>query len=58
MGTHLQDCAPGYYCITSGECAKWCRVGHNEDCTNSYTCQAFVNGQARINGVPYGVCLP
>lgn len=48
-------CAPGYYCLQTDECAKWCRVASPSDCTNGKTCIVF-NPIAIIGGVQYGTC--
>lgn len=50
------QCAPGYYCLKTGTCAKWCRVGHDSDCGDAGTCTFFNTNQPVINGVAYGVC--
>lgn len=59
-GACLNDttaCAPGYACLTNGDCRKWCRVLFN-DCGGK-TCQGFSTGnEIVIDGITYGVCAP
>jgi len=50
-------CAPGYYCMANGDCAKWCRLTHAEDCTLPQTCTGFGQYPPTIGGVGYGVCM-
>jgi hypothetical protein len=51
-------CAPGYACVTSGDCLKWCRVAQGSaDCPGT-TCTSFstplyVGGPG---GTEYGYC--
>jgi hypothetical protein len=47
-------CAPGYSCDADA-CAKWCRVGHNEDCMSPATCTELAV-TPRIGDVTYGLC--
>ena len=47
-------CAPGYVCLTTGDCRKWCRVGFPGDCTSG-TCTGF-STPFILNGTQYGVC--
>lgn len=46
-------CAPGYACLQSGECRKWCRVGFS-DCPSS-ACSGFTTPLI-VGGTEYGVC--
>ncbi len=49
-------CAPGYICVNSGDCLKWCRVGFSSDCTGTGgTCASFTTPPMR-SGIEYGVC--
>ena len=49
-------CAPGYACLTNGDCAKWCRVGKTGDCSSG-TCAGFAApNQLFVYGQEYGVC--
>jgi len=55
--TKTTECAPGYACLTSGDCRKWCRVGFNSDCGTGKTCGAFsAPNQLFVGGIEYGVC--
>jgi hypothetical protein len=50
-------CAPGYVCLTSGDCRKWCRVGFTTDCPTGKVCQGFAApNQVFVDAVEYGVC--
>ena len=49
-------CAPGYICVNSGDCLKWCRVGFASDCTGTGgSCTPFTTPPMR-SGIEYGVC--
>jgi hypothetical protein len=52
-------CAPGYVCLSSGDCLHWCRVGGpTSDCSGTGgTCQSF-STPAYLGSVEYGVCAP
>ena len=48
--------APGYACLTSGDCKHWCRVGFS-DCGAGKTCTGFsAPNQLFVDGLEYGVC--
>jgi hypothetical protein len=47
-------CAPGYVCLTSGACRKWCRVGFSSDCGGS-ACTGFTTPLI-VDGLEYGAC--
>lgn len=53
-GNDSTSCSPGYSCVANA-CAKWCRIGHNEDCTSPTTCTELTV-TPRIDKVPYGLC--
>ncbi len=53
-GGDSTKCAPGYSCLGT-TCARWCRLGHNEDCTSPAMC-APLAPQPRVDMVPYGLC--
>jgi hypothetical protein len=46
-------CAPGFVCVTSGDCLKWCRVGF-ADCPLGQ-CAAFTT-PLYVGGTEYGAC--
>ncbi len=48
-------CAPGYVCLTSGDCRRWCRVDKN-DCPSGTSCTSLTPNVV-VNGINYGVCL-
>jgi hypothetical protein len=52
-------CAPGYVCLSSGDCLHWCRVGgSSSDCSGTGgTCQSFSTPVYK-GSVEYGVCAP
>lgn len=51
-------CAPGYVCLSSGDCLHWCRVGMSGDCVSSGgTCTSF-STKVYLGSVEYGVCAP
>ncbi len=55
--TNNSICAPGYVCLTSGECRKWCRVGTTADCAAGKACTGFAApNQIFIGTTEYGVC--
>lgn len=55
--TPASTCAPGYVCLTSGECRKWCRVGVANDCAAGKLCTGFAApNQIFIGATEYGVC--
>ncbi|MGZ3416609.1 MAG: hypothetical protein ACXWUG_10315 [Polyangiales bacterium] len=56
-GSDPNACAPGYVCVSTGDCYKWCRVGGSaSDCSGtSGTCTGF-STPAMYMGVEYGVC--
>jgi hypothetical protein len=45
-----QYCAPGYACLTSNLCKRWCKVGNSACTCNS------LNPKVVISGQEYGVC--
>ncbi len=47
-------CAPGYACLTTGDCKHWCRVGFS-DCGAGQTCSGF-GTPLMVGSVEYGVC--
>lgn len=52
-------CAPGYACLSNGDCKKWCRVGFTSDCGSGKTCAGWnPPNQIVIDGITYGVCNP
>lgn len=56
-GTPQNDptkCAPGYACLQTGDCRKWCRVGFSTDCPSG-TCTGF-GTPFFVDGLEYGVC--
>jgi hypothetical protein len=48
-------CAPGYVCLTSNECRKWCRIGFPADCAAGKACSPF-GTPLIVGGTQYGVC--
>lgn len=50
-------CAPGWTCVTTGDCMKNCRVGFAGDCPSTKTCTKFTDPQI-VDGIEYGVCNP
>lgn len=59
-GGNLEACAVGYTCHLYGPhkdtCAKWCRVGHSEDCTSPAVCTSF-GVAAFVGTTEWGTCL-
>lgn len=51
----LQDCAPGYICLSDGSCARWCRADAPA-CPSGTSCQTGT-AAVIVGGVVYGVCL-
>jgi hypothetical protein len=52
-------CSPGYACLSSGDCKKWCRVSVPSDCGTGKTCQGWAPpNDIIIDGVTYGICTP
>ncbi|MBI2390689.1 MAG: hypothetical protein HYV09_13955 [Deltaproteobacteria bacterium] len=52
-------CAPGYVCVGTGDCKRWCRIGFAGDCPTGKTCGklSFPDGGApTIGTIEYGVC--
>lgn len=50
-------CAPGWSCVSTGDCMKNCRVGFAGDCTGTKTCVKFTDPPI-VDGIEYGVCNP
>lgn len=48
-------CAPGYVCVNTGDCKRWCRVGFTGDCPGGKTC-GLLSTKPKIGGIEYGVC--
>lgn len=48
-------CAPGYICVGTGDCRRWCRVGFTGDCPTGKTCGKLTTAPT-ISGIEYGVC--
>lgn len=48
-------CAPGYACVNTGDCFKWCRIGFPGDCSSGRTCTGFMTAIIK-GGTEYGVC--
>lgn len=48
-------CAPGYVCVNTGDCFKWCRIGFPSDCPTGRTCTGFMTAITK-GGTEYGVC--
>jgi hypothetical protein len=48
-------CAPGYACVNSATCQKWCKVGGSGQCVGAQTCGGFTT-RLIIGGVEYGSC--
>ncbi|MFO0568190.1 MAG: hypothetical protein U0263_21195 [Polyangiaceae bacterium] len=61
-GACLSDgtiCAPGYACLSNGDCKKWCRAQFTSDCPTGKTCAVWqAPNQVIIDGIEYGVCSP
>ena len=52
--TDSSACAPGYVCLTNGDCEKWCRVQVTGDCPAGKTC---VGLEMIIDGTKFGACV-
>lgn len=48
-------CAPGYTCVGTGDCFKWCRIGFPGDCPTGRMCTGFMTPILK-GGVEHGVC--
>ncbi len=53
--TNPFSCAPGYLCLSTNECRRWCRIGFSGDCPSGKTCGALTD-HPKLSGVEYGVC--
>ncbi|MBK7401544.1 MAG: hypothetical protein IPJ34_36155 [Myxococcales bacterium] len=53
--TNPFSCAPGYLCLSTNECRRWCRIGFAGDCPSGKTCGALTD-HPKLSGVEYGVC--
>ncbi len=51
------NCAPGYVCLSSGDCKKWCRMS-GSDCGGAACGKLTFSGglSPSYGGVEYGVC--
>jgi hypothetical protein len=57
-GTCASDpftCAPGYVCVGTGDCRRWCRIGFAGDCPTGKTCGKLTSAPTS-GGIEYGVC--
>ncbi len=48
-------CAPGYVCVGTGDCKRWCRIGLAGDCPGGKTCNKLSTAPT-IGSIEYGVC--
>lgn len=48
-------CAPGYVCVGTGDCKRWCRIGFTGDCPTGKTCGKLTTAPT-IGTIEYGVC--
>jgi hypothetical protein len=48
-------CAPGYVCVNTGDCKRWCRIGFTGDCPGGKAC-GTLSTNPKIGGIEYGVC--
>jgi hypothetical protein len=48
-----RDCAPGYSCMDSGTCARWCETA--QDCPSGFRCE---DTDTTVAGVHFGLCRP
>jgi hypothetical protein len=48
-------CAPGYVCVGSGDCKRWCRIGLAGDCPGGKACNK-ISTAPTIGTIEYGVC--
>jgi hypothetical protein len=48
-------CAPGYVCVGTGDCKRWCRIGLAGDCPGGKTCNKL-STTPKIGTIEYGVC--
>jgi len=48
-------CAPGYVCVGSGDCKRWCRIGLAGDCPGGRPCNSL-SSAPKIGSIEYGVC--
>ncbi|MBE7479072.1 MAG: hypothetical protein HS104_03640 [Polyangiaceae bacterium] len=57
--TDTTACAPGYACLSNGDCKKWCRVQFTGDCGTGKTCQGWASpNEVIVDGITYGICSP
>lgn len=48
-------CAPGYVCVGTGDCKRWCRIGLAGDCPGGRACNKLSTAP-KIGTIEYGVC--
>lgn len=48
-------CAPGYVCVGTGDCKRWCRIGFAGDCPGGKACNRL-SSAPKIGSIEYGVC--
>lgn len=48
-------CAPGYVCVGTGDCKRWCRIGLAGDCPGGKACNRLSTAP-KIGTIEYGVC--
>ncbi len=53
--TNPFSCAPGYLCLSTNECRRWCRIGFSADCPLGKSCGPLTD-HPKLSGVEYGVC--
>ncbi len=49
------SCMPGYTCVGTGDCMRFCRVGFSGDCPGGKACLSFTD-HPKIGAIEYGVC--
>lgn len=52
-------CAPGYVCVSGGDCKRWCRIGLAGDCPGGKACTKLpvpAGSEPTIGTIEYGVC--